>query len=198
MTRCGAFEVHLDSSQDHLTPEFHWSLHVDGRVKFVPTLAYGPPPRLRGPLTYVSASGSQPGECFSAEIRRTSPGEIELSDVQLSPYDPERPSAPPVISLKLTVTTPPTETFHLKSTPHQDQCATEEPPDYDQPLWFLTFQSQHLGFTFPGSDFLRDAAPKFALAVYSPNTIQLINGAVTENTLVELIHTPEPPVPLPE
>ncbi len=100
--------------------------------------------------------------------------------------------------MKLTVTVPPTETYHQKSTPQQEQCSVEEPPDYDSQLWFLGFQSQHLGFTFPGRDFLRDTAPKFALAVYSPNTVQLINGSLTENTLVEIIHTPQPPVPLPE
>ena len=52
--------------------------------------------------------------------------------------------------------------------------------------------------TFPGKDFVRDAPPVFALAVCSPRTITIPpGGSISENTLVEIVHTPEPPLPLP-
>ena len=45
---------------------------------------------------------------------------------------------------------------------------------------------------------MRDAPPVFALAVYSPRTITIPpGGSISENTLVQIVHTPEPPVPLP-
>jgi len=52
--------------------------------------------------------------------------------------------------------------------------------------------------TFPGTDFVRDTAPVLALAVYSPRTITIPpGGSISENTLVQIVHTPLPALPLP-
>ena len=37
----------------------------------------------------------------------------------------------------------------------------------------------------------------FALAVYSPHTIVNGEDTISENTKIEIVHTPLPPVPLP-
>ena len=45
---------------------------------------------------------------------------------------------------------------------------------------------------------MRDAAPVLALAVYSPRTITIPpGGSISENTLVQIVHTPLPALPLP-
>jgi hypothetical protein len=42
------------------------------------------------------------------------------------------------------------------------------------------------------------AAPVLALAVYSPRTITIPpGGSISENTLVQIVHTPLPALPLP-
>jgi hypothetical protein len=40
----------------------------------------------------------------------------------------------------------------------------------------------------------------FAIAVYGPNTTPFVlyaYGTISENTKIEVVHTPEPPVPMP-
>ena len=41
------------------------------------------------------------------------------------------------------------------------------------------------------------APPVFAIAVYGPRTIIVDSETISENTLIEIVHTPLAPVPLP-
>jgi hypothetical protein len=198
MERCGAYEVSIDSRIDTSGPDANYSMRVAGKAKVTPsaTLLEGQAPRARGTLEYTATSGSAPSFCEVTTISKTTNGEFELDDVRFSSFDPEKPANDPVLSLKINITVQPTETYHSTATGGEN-CGTSLPPDRDVPQWFFGFQSEHPGFTFPGTDFLRDAAPVFAIAVYSPRTITLGNGSISENTKVEIIHTPLPPVPLP-
>jgi hypothetical protein len=193
---CGAFELHIDSRMDPRFEDSNYSMRVEGRVKYTPSFDVKPPPP-RAPLTYLSTSGAAVSACTTTEITSTTPGEFELTEVKLGEYDPEKPATAPVVSVQLTVTVQPTEHYVTRMTPQDENCAQEPPPAYDLPFWYSNFQGEHPGGLFPGSDFLRDTAPKFALAVYSPHTIQFGNGSLSENTLVEIIHTPGEITPLP-
>jgi len=199
MIRCGAFELHIDAEIHQVFESHDFFFRVDGRVKYVPT-GDSAPNRPRGPLTYVSTSGQGVLPCQTYEVSKTTDGEFELTDIQLSKYDPANLSLPPVESLKITVTVPPVETYHYRST--SPPPCSQAGYDQDAQGWFSAFQSQHFGaypaLAFPGNDFLRDTAPVFALAVYSPNTHAYPGGTISENTLVEIIHTPEPLLPLPD
>jgi hypothetical protein len=118
---------------------------------------------------------------------------LELTEAKFSDYDPDHPNDNPVLSLKMNIVTQPIETYHVTITPNIPNCG-EPGPDYDIPFWFAGFQVEHPDFSFPGVDFVRDTAPVFALAVYSPHTI----GPISENTLVEIVHTPEALLPVPD
>jgi hypothetical protein len=199
MERCGAYEVRLDSRIDTEGDGASFSMRVAGKVKVTPSLSdfAGQTPPERGALDYQAYSGSSPSECVVVAISGVKSGEFELSDLQFTDFDPAKPFNDPVRSMRITITAQPSETYHSTLTGGQS-CGTTQPPDYDIPQWFFGFQAEHPGFTFPGADFFRDAPPVFALAVYSPRTIDLGNGSISENTKVEIVHTPLPPVPLPQ
>ena len=96
-----------------------------------------------------------------------------------------------MLSVKIKITVPPMETYHSTPTFATPQCGTTAPPDYVLGQWYAGFYAEHLDFTFPGTDFVRDAPPVFALAVYSPRTITIPpGGSISENTLVQIVHTP--------
>ena len=117
--------------------------------------------------------------------------------MQFSAFDPEKPNNDPVLSVKIKITAQPMETYHSTPTGAQD-CGTMAPPDYMGAAWYSGFWAEHLDMTFPGTDFVRDAAPVLALAVYSPRTIIIPpGGSISENTLVQIVHTPLPALPLP-
>ena len=195
IARCGTFEVHLDSRIDDALAVGSFSMRIEGSVKYVPSM----PARPRGALTYTATSGSVVDTCETTEIMPRSDGELELTDVSLGRYDPDEPSTPPVLSLTLTVTTLPMEALHTRYAPTDPSCEPNTlPPDSPTTLWSVGFGAEHPGGAFPGTDFVRDVAPKFAVAVYSGRPVAFGGGTFTENTLVELIHTPQPPVPLPE
>lgn len=197
MQRCGAYEVRLDARLDQANPFDNFSFQVTGTVKVLPTLtveanAQAP----RGALTYVRTSGTGEGPCTSVSISRTTPGELELTDVKFAPFDPEKPTAAPMLSVTLGITKTPSETYHSVFA-NDDGACTGQPPDFDLFQWADDLGAEHPGLIFPGADFLRDAPPVFALAVYSPHTISAAGGTLSENTKIEIVHTPLPQVPLP-
>ena len=99
-----------------------------------------------------------------------------------------------MLSVKIKITVPPMETYHSTPTFATPQCGTMAPPDYmaGQPGTRASTPSTSTS-TFPGTDFVRDAAPVLALAVYSPRTITIPpGGSISENTLVQIVHTPQP------
>jgi hypothetical protein len=61
-------------------------------------------------------------------------------------------------------------------------------------VWLTGYGVQHPEFTFSGSDFSRADPPVFARAVYQK---ALGFPVVGENTLVEIVHTPQDLVPIP-
>ena len=150
---------------------------------------------MKAPLTYTQTSGSDPGGCWVDTISGTIPGELEITEVSFSDYSPRAPSRDPVRSLTLAIPGVPQEIMH--GTPTGDPNCSAPPPDYPIPQWFAAFQALHPGFKFEGRDFVADAAPVVAIAVYS-RTIDLGNGGIDENSKIELVHTPLEPVPLPE
>ena len=160
----------------------------------------GQPPRPQGALSYVSTGGSAPSACITTAIARTTNGVFEVSDVALSTYDPDQPTLDPVKSLTLGFPSVPSETYHTRSTPTVEDCGTDMPPDYDAPQWYTGLHVEHPTFTFAGADFVRDTAPTFALAVYSPHITVFPSGggSISENTLIELISTPGPVAALPD
>ncbi len=199
LEKCGAFEVHLDSRIDNHYAMSNFSTRVEGRVTYVPKLSSEQQPRPRAPLTYTSTSGAIVGDCDTAEIASTTDGEFELSAVQFSSYDPQNPTQNPVLSLKLLVTVTPKETMHSRYTPTSPSCTPGDPlpPDLPTVNWNVGFVTEHPDYAFPGTDFVRDTAPTFALAVYNPRTTPFADGTLSENTLVEIIHKPQTPTPLP-
>ncbi len=199
MERCGAYEVRIDARINTSHPDSGaFSFRVVGKVKVVPsaTAFAGETPRPRGPLEYTETSGLLPSLCHNIAISRTTNGEFELSEVSLTLFDPDRPTSDPVSSLRITITLQPMETYHSTLTGVPD-CPPVPPPDFDAPRWELGFYDEHPGFTFPGIDFVRDAPPVFAIAVYGPRTINVDGETISENTLIEIVHTPLPSVPLP-
>ncbi len=197
MKRCGAYELRIDSRIDTTEPESTFSARVAGTAKVVPTGTESGTLPVRGALDYTAFSGSSPSECVVTNVVAGTSGEFELDDVQLSAFDPEKPNNDPVLSVKIKITVPPMETYHSTPTGAQN-CGTAQLPDVNQAQWYAGFWAEHLDFTFPGTDFVRDAPPVFALAVYSPRTITIPpGGSISENTLVQIVHTPLPPVPLP-
>jgi hypothetical protein len=200
MERCGAFEVRIDSRTDTSGPETgSFSFRVAGKVKVVPSAAAfeGETARPRGPLEYTAVSGSYDSLCHTVAISQTANGEFELSDVSLTPFDPDKPTSNPVGSMRIAITVQPMETYHSTNTGVPD-CPPTPPPDFVAPRWWLGFEAEHPDFTFPGADFLRDAPPVFAIAVYGPRPIALDSETISENTIIEVVHTPLPPVPLPD
>ncbi len=197
MERCGTFEVHLDSRIDDALAVGSFSMRIEGRVTYA---SVSPTPgHPRGALTYTATSGSVVDTCETTEIMPRSDGELEITDVTLGRYDPDSPGTAPVLSMTLTVTTPPMEVLHTRYAPTDPSCEPNTlPPDSPTTLWAVGFGAEHPGGAFAGTDFVRDAAPKFAVAVYSGRPVAFGGGTFTENTLVELIQTPQPPVPLPE
>lgn len=197
MELCGAFEVRIDARIDTTGPSGTYSFRVVGTAQVIPSATIGPQPRPRAPLEFTAVSGSLASLCHVVGISKTVNGEFEVSDVVLTLFDPQRPNSDPVRSLRITITVQPTETYHSTST-GVEGCPETPPPEFDAPGWWLGFEAEHPGFTFPGADFVRDAAPVFALAVYSPHTIVNGEDTISENTKIEIVHTPLPPVPLPE
>jgi hypothetical protein len=200
LVACGTFTVHVDSTINYNIDDAPFTFHVDGRAIYVPTTESGPPPKPQGALSYVSTGGSAPSACVTTAIAKTTNGIFEVSDVALSTYDPDKPTLDPVKSLTLGFPTVPSETYHTRSTPTVENCGTDMPPDYDAPQWYTGLQVEHPTFTFAGTDFVRDTAPTFALAVYTPNitAFPFGGGSISENTLIELISTPGPVTPLPD
>ncbi len=197
MKRCGAYELRIDARIDTTAPDSTFSARVAGTAKVVPTGTENSALPVRGPLEYTARSGHTSSFCVVTDVTATTNGEFELDDVQFSAFDPEKPNNDPVLSVKIKITVPPMETYHATPTGAQN-CGTMAPPDYMAAAWYAGFYAEHLDFTFPGTDFVRDAAPVFALAVYSPRTIVIPpGGSISENTLVQIVHTPQPPVPLP-
>jgi hypothetical protein len=197
MRRCGVYELSIDSRIDTSGPDGNLSWQVAGKVTVTPSLTGAEQPHARGALTHVAFTGATTAFCAVTAVSRTTPGEFELDDLQFTPFDPENPTEDPVASVRIKITTPPSETYHSTLTGGKN-CGTQPPPDYELPWWYTGFLAEHPDFTFPGSDFVRAAPPVAALAVYSPRTIDLGNGSLSENTKIEIIHTPEPPVPLPD
>lgn len=196
MRRCGVYELRIDSRIDMNGPDGNLSWQVAGKVTVTPSLTGAEQPA-RGALTHVAFTGATTAFCAVTAVSRTTPGEFELDDMQFTAFDPENPTEDPVASVRIKITTPPSETYHSTLTGGKN-CGTQPPPDYEVPWWYSGFHAEHNDFTFPGSDFVRAAPPVAALAVYSPRTIDLGNGSLSENTKIEIIHTPEPSVPLPD
>ena len=64
--------------------------------------------------------------------------------------------------------------------------------------WYAGFYAEHFDMTFPGTDFVARRTAVLALAVYGPRTITIPpGGSISENTLVQIVHTPQLAVPLP-
>jgi len=168
-------------------------VHVKGTAK-VKLLATTKP---RGAIEYLSASGSAPEECVVTTISSTKNGEFEVQSAQLTDYDPDHPSNDRVAVVIITFPVIPMETFQSTPTGAKD-CGTQTPPPYDATLWHTGFQIHHFGFSFPGNEWLPDNAPVFASAIY-PGRVVTINGGytITENTKLEIVHTPDPPVTVP-
>jgi len=191
---CGTFEVRLDSQIDHAAPDYQWSFHVKGTVKVTPLSSTHP----RGPVEYVSSSGSSNSECVVTTILSTKNGEFEVDKADLTNYDPDHPGGDRVSLVTLTFTVIPTETY--KSTPTgAKNCGTTTPPPYDGTLWHSGFEVHHFGFSFLGNEWLPDSPPGFASAIYPGRVLALGGGyTITENTKLEIVHTPDPPVPVPD
>jgi hypothetical protein len=197
MKRCGAYEVRIDSRIDTTAPQSTFSARVAGTAKVVPTGTEASALPVRGALDYTTQSGHTGSFCVVTDVVSGASGEFELDDVQFSPFDPEMPNNDPVLSVKIKITVQPMETYHSTPTGAQN-CGTTAPPDYIAGQWYSGFWAEHLDLTFPGTDFVRDAAPVFALAVYSPRVITIPGGgSISENTLVQIVHTPLPALPLP-
>jgi hypothetical protein len=198
MKRCGAYELRIDSRIDTTAPDSTFSARVAGTAKVVPTGTETSALPVRGALDYTARSGHTGSLCVVTDVAGATSGEFELDDVQFSAFDPEKPNNDPVLSVKIKITVPPMETYHSTPTFATPQCGTTAPPDTSLAQWYAGFYAEHLDFTFPGTDFVRDAAPVLALAVYSPRTITIPpGGSISENTLVEIVHTPLPALPLP-
>ncbi len=197
MKRCGAYEVRLDSRIDTTAPDSTFSARVAGTAKVVPTGTQTPALPVRGALEYTARSGHTDSFCVDTDVVAATNGEFELDDVQFSAFDPERPNNDPVLSVKIKIPVAPMETYRATPTGAQN-CGTTVPPDYVNAQWYAGFAAEHFDMTFPGTDFVRDAAPVLALAVYAPRTIIIPpGGSISENTLVQVVHTPLAPVPLP-
>jgi hypothetical protein len=191
---CGVYEIRLDSRIDWAGPQgYDYSMRVKGTAKVVP-LTQTPP---RGPVEYVSTSGSATQECVVTTISGTKNGEFVVQQADLGAFDPDSPSNDRVVRVTINLSVIPMETYTgtLTGAPN---CPTEQPASIDQPLWFFGFQSHHLGFTFPASEWLPDNAPVFASAIYPGRVIPVGDLSITENTKLEIVHTPDPPVPVPD
>lgn len=198
MKRCGAYELRIDSRIDTTAPESTFSARVAGTAKVVPTGTETSALPVRGPLEYTARSGHTGSLCVVTDVAGATGGEFELDDVQFSAFDPEEPNDDPVLSVRIKITVRPTETYHSTPTLATPQCGTMAPPDYTAAAWYAGFYAEHFDMTFPGTDFVRDTAPVLALAVYSPRTITIPpGGSISENTLVQIVHTPLPALPLP-
>jgi hypothetical protein len=198
MKRCGAYELRIDSRIDTTAPDSTFSARVAGTAKVVPTGTETSALPVRGPLEYTAKSGhTAASPCVVTDLVAGTSGEFELDDVQFSAFDPEKPNNDPVLSVKIKITVQPMETYHSTPTGAQN-CGTMAPPDLMLAQWYAGFYAEHFDMTFPGTDFVRDTPPVLALAVYSPRTITIPpGGSISENTLVEIVHTPLPALPLP-
>ena len=198
MKRCGAYELRIDSRIDTTAPDSTFSARVAGTAKVVPTGTETSALPVRGPLEYTAKSGhTAASPCVVTDLVAGTSGEFELDDVQFSAFDPEKPNNDPVLSVKIKITVQPMETYHSTPTGAQN-CGTMAPPDLMLAQWYAGFYAEHFDMTFPGTDFVRDTPPVLALAVYSPRTITIPpGGSISENTLIEIVHTPLPALPLP-
>jgi hypothetical protein len=170
-------------------------MRVAGVIKVEPAIQGTGPPR-RGALEYKSTSGQDTGSsCVVTTITTTKPGTFELADATFSDFDPDKPSADRVKSVTITIPVQPLETYH--ETPTGEPSCGNPGPDIEQPMWALIFAAKHPGLKFEGNRFFPGDPPVFARAVYSPETINLGGGSVSENTQVEIVSTPGGPVPLP-
>jgi hypothetical protein len=197
MRRCGAFEVRIDARVDTTDGEgLNFGHRVAGTAKVSPggLAGQGTPPS--GPLTYTSTSGSAVTVCNTATVTATKSGEFQVIEAAFTAFDPDHPSNDPVNSLKVNVNAQPMETYTYVKTSPDPNCGPASPFSVDQPFWFAGFQVLHPGFTFPGSGFFPGDAPVFARALYQ-NVFPLEPGSISENTLIEIVHTPEEPVPIP-
>lgn len=196
LERCAVYELRLVTQVTGRGEGNSFTWKLESTVKIEPKLAVSGGLPVRAPLTYTSTSGSAPSECVVTTITGTTPGVLEVKEVDFSDYSPRVPSRDPVLSIVLDIPTPPLETYHHTPT-GAENCGQEAPPDTQIPQWFAAFQALHPGFKLEGKDFVPDAAPVVAIAVYS-RTIDLGNGGIDENTKIELVHTPKAMVPLPE
>jgi len=198
MYRCGAYELHIDSRMYLESAQGGFTYQVVGKVKVVPRPeTFGAnTPRPRGPLEFKAASGSVTNDCGSVQLTNTTDGEFQLSDIEMVLFNPEKPAADPLVSLQIAVIKGPTETYQEFFT--DPDCI--DPKTDVAALWFTGFHFQHPGFAFDGADFLPDDPPVFAIGVFGPNTKPFVFyafGTIRENTKIEIIHTPEPPVAMP-
>jgi hypothetical protein len=195
LERCATYEVRLVTQVTGRGEGNSFTWHLASTVKVQPKLEESGGLPVRAPLEYTHTSGTAPSFCTVTSIVGTTPGVLEVKKVDFTSYSPSRPSADPLLGLELAIPVQPFETYH--ETPTGGENCGDPPPDYPLPQWFAAFQALHPGFRFEGSDFVPDAPPVVAIAVYQ-KSIDLGNGGIDENTKVELVHTPQEPVPLPD
>jgi hypothetical protein len=190
--RCAAFEVRLDEHITYFSPNGNYELRTAGAAKVKPTRDGGTV-ITPGPLPYNEASGTITAGCVKDEIESTNPGVLGVQSVELTAFDPDQQSNDRVASLRLRFPTAPSE--NIRST-GSHPCAPG-PTHSTQAIWHTGFGVFHPQFQFPGTDFLPGEPPVFATAIYPGREFSSGGGGFRENGKIELVHTPEQPIPVP-
>jgi hypothetical protein len=215
LVECSKGEVHIDST---IVPEPEtpgqeanttYSMHVDGRAPFEMSFEGSPVGRWiykDAPLKYLDAHGgtdifSDDPECGTYFYRDTlsvnSDGVFKINQLTFNQIDPSQPdTTPPIENLFLTITQDPTEYRNVLV-----DCEGVKSSGVIA-LWASYFGYLHLdprapanvnALSFNGPDFIADAAPVIALAIFADRLTVYF-----ENTLVEVISKPGPVEPLPD
>lgn len=190
--RCGVFEVRLDEHITYFSQNGNYELRTAGAAKVKPSLT-GRNEITAGPLPYTQASGTITAGCATDTISSTNPGVLDVESVALTVFNPEQQSNDRVLSLTLKFPTAPSE--NITST-GSHPCAPG-PYESTQMIWHTGFGVFHPQFRFPGADFLPGEPPVFATAIYPGREYASGGGGFRENGRIELVHTPEEPIPVP-
>jgi hypothetical protein len=215
---CSKGEVHIDSTyaQDYSSGGFthHHTVRVVGRAPFELTNEGSNVVRWlypEAPLEYQDVHGSNQlvqGDCGADNYRdvlsANSNGLFRINQLDFPPFDPAQPvSGGTIEKLSLAITQDPTERETIVA-----NCGGWSGPfDGDTPtFWLFEFGGNHPAAnqairapSFNGPDFVPEAAPVIALAVYTQDVPGAGGtGRFTENTLVEVISKPGEMAPFPD
>jgi hypothetical protein len=200
---CSVVELRIDARIDLTAPGTSFTTRIAGTASGVRLSEVSDPagpttttPRPRGTLEYTQVAGSSVAGCATSTLVLGRGGRFVVDQVSLTEVTPATTGGDLVRAVRLPVAPEaiPRETARGTGT---SPCAPG-PIDTEVLVWNSGWIVQHPGGVFAGPDFLPGPPGVFAVASYSGRPVSANGGTLTENTEVRIIHTPEPPVLIPD